>query len=330
MTLPRALYTVSAMPKKPQLLLLLLLAAGLVLSGCSLRKLAVGAIADSLAGGGGTFASDDDPELVGQALPFALKTVESLLEADPGNAKLLLFACQGFTQYGFAYVEVPAAELATRDYRAAEVQRQRALRLYLRARGYCLRALDATFEGSSTRLLQDAAAALAPASKKDVPLLFWTASSWGAAIAVGSDRPELVVDWPVARALLEKALALDPDWNRGSLHEAMVLVEGLPAAMGGSEERAWQHWQKALELSHGERASTYVTWASTLSLRKQDRVEFLDLLDKALAIDADRVPAERLANLLQQRRARHLLSRVDELFLNLTDPEDSPAPAGGN
>jgi hypothetical protein len=100
--------------------------------------------------------------------------------------------------------------------------------------------------------------------------------------------------------------------------------------MGGSAERAWQHWQRALELSGGERASTYVTWASNVSLRKQDRVEFLDLLDKALQIDPDKVPAERQANLLQQRRARFLLSRVDELFLNLTDPEDSPAPESGS
>lgn len=317
------------MPKKPHLYLPLLVAIGLLCSGCSLKKLAVGAIADSLAGGGGTFASDEDPELVGQALPFALKTVESLLEADPKNPKLLLFACQGFTQYGFAWVETPAVELEGKDYAAAQTQRRRALKLYLRARGYCFRALDASFgAGTAAGVPADPAAALRKAGKDDVPLLFWTASSWGAAIAAGSDRPDLVVDWPAARALLEKALQLDPDWDRGSLHEAMVLVEGLPEAMGGSQERAWQHWQRALELNRGERASTYVTWASTVSLRKQDRVEFLDLLSKALEIDPDKVPAERLANLLQQRRARHLLSRVDELFLNLTDPEDQPAPAG--
>lgn len=329
LTLPEGLYTVPRMARKA-LVSLVLLTASLLLGGCSLKKLAVSAIADSLAGGGGNFATDDDPELVGQALPFALKTVESLLEADPKNTKLLLFACQGFTQYGFAYVELPAAELEAVNYTAARAQRDRALKLYLRARGYCLRALDASWPDSSRLLLKDAKAALAKTTKKDVPLLFWTASSWGAAIAAGSDRPDLVVDWPVAKALLARALELDPDWDRGSLHEAMVLVEALPEAMGGSEERAWQRWQRALELNGGARASTYVAWASTISLRKQDRVEFLDLLDKALAIDVDRYPAERLANLLQQRRARHLLSRVDELFLNLTDPEDqnSEDPSG--
>jgi len=326
LTLPKGLYTVFKMRRKSLLSLALILLASLFISACSVRKLAVGALADALAGGGGTFAGDEDPELVGQALPFALKTVEALIEADPSNQKLLLFACQGFTQYSFAYVETPADELEATDYRGAKAQRLRALKLYLRARDYCLRSLDLSWPGSSELLLRDAAKALAKAEKKDVPLLFWTASSWGSAIAIGSDRPELVVDWPVARALLQKALELDPDWDRGSLHEAMIVVESLPEAMGGSADRAWQHWQRALELNHRERASTFVTWASTLSIRRQDRVEFLDLLEQALAIDVDRVPTERLANLLQQRRARYYLARVDELFLNLSDPEDEAHP----
>lgn len=318
------------MLKKPPIFVTLLLAASISLGGCSLRKLAVGAIADSLAGGGSTFASDEDPELVGQALPFALKTVESLLEADPQNAELLLFACQGFTQYAFGYVELPADELEAKDFRAAQAQRQRALKLYLRARGYCLRAFDLRFLGGSSLLLAEPGKVLAKATAKDVPLLYWTAGSWGSAIAAGSDRPDLVVDWPAPRALLEKALVLDPDWDRGSLHDAMVVVEGLPEAMGGSLERARVHHQRALELNRGERAGTYVTWASMVSLRRQDGREFRQMLEKALAIDPDRVPAERLANLLQQRKARRLLAQIDELFLDLSDPEEIAAPAASN
>ena len=38
---------------------------------------------DALAGTGSTFASDDDPELVGEAVPFGLKTMESLLAESP-------------------------------------------------------------------------------------------------------------------------------------------------------------------------------------------------------------------------------------------------------
>lgn len=301
----------------------------LPLGGCSIRRMATNAVADSLAGSGGTFASDDDPELVGQALPFALKTVEALLESDPTNEKLLFFSCQGFTQYGFAFVQTRAEELEAKDYDAAREQRQRALRLYLRARGYCLRALDTWRPGTSEALVRQGAPALAAATKEEVPLLYWTAAAWGAAIGVGSDRPDLVVDWPVVRTLLERALALDPDWERGTLHEAMLLIESLPEVMGGSPERARRHYDRALELSRGERAGLYVSWASNVALRAQKRDDFVRSLEKALALDADRFPAERLNNLLQQRRARRLLAQADDLFLG-EEPAEDPASSAGN
>jgi len=53
-----------------------------------------------------------------------------------------------------------------------------------------------------------------------------------------------------------------------------------------------------------------------VSVSRQDRPEFETLLHRALAIDPDARPEWRLANLVVQRRARWLLSRVDELFLD--------------
>jgi predicted anti-sigma-YlaC factor YlaD len=47
----------------------------------------------------------------------------------------------------------------------------------------------------------------------------------------------------------------------------------------------------------------------------QDREEFTRLLKRALAIDVDRAPDQRLANLVSQRRARWLLGKTDELFI---------------
>jgi hypothetical protein len=86
--------------------------------------------------------------------------------------------------------------------------------------------------------------------------------------------------------------------------------------MGGSAERARRHFERAMELSRGEKVSPLVTLAETVSVRSQDRKEFLDLLDRALAFDARKeAPGYRLANLVAQRKARRLKGRVDELFL---------------
>jgi hypothetical protein len=58
---------------------ILLAAVAILTSACSVSQFAVNKVGDALAGGGGTYASDEDPELVGAALPFSLKLVESLL-----------------------------------------------------------------------------------------------------------------------------------------------------------------------------------------------------------------------------------------------------------
>jgi predicted anti-sigma-YlaC factor YlaD len=54
---------------------------------------------------------------------------------------------------------------------------------------------------------------------------------------------------------------------------------------------------------------------STVSIGKQDRKEFESLLNRATQIDVNAKPEWRLSNLVMQRRARWLLSRVDELFV---------------
>src|SRR5580765_5457590 len=111
------------------------LALALMLApGCSLKRIAVNKVGDALAGGGTTFASDDNPELVKAAVPFSLKLMESLLNESPKHKGLLFAASSGFTKYSYAFVQQDAEELEGTDVAASLAMRQRARRLYLRAR----------------------------------------------------------------------------------------------------------------------------------------------------------------------------------------------------
>jgi len=69
-----------------------------------------------------------------------------------------------------------------------------------------------------------------------------------------------------------------------------------------------------VELCRGERASPHVTFARSVLVGAQDRRGFQDALERALAVNLEAAPADRLSNRLAQRRARLLLARVDELF----------------
>jgi tetratricopeptide (TPR) repeat protein len=285
-------------------------------SGCSLKTMAVKTVANTLSESGDVFSRDDDPELVREAIPFALKLYESLLDSVPRHAPLLLATCSAFTQYAYAFIETDAEVFGQARYEESKALKARALKLYVRGRDYCLRGLDVRFPGSRERILADPEAALAKAAAKDVPLLYWTAASWGAAIALGIDQPDLVVDFPTVRALADRALALDEDWSMGALHELMITLDSLPEALGGNVERARTHFARAVELQQGNSAGPYVALATGVSVPAQDRAEFQRLLDQALAVDPEKMPSNRLATLVTQRRARALLDQIDSRFAN--------------
>jgi predicted anti-sigma-YlaC factor YlaD len=291
------------------------LAIVLLSQGCALKTMAMKSVADSLSQSGDTFASDEDPELVRAAVPFALKTYESLLASLPRHQGLLQATCSGFTQYSYAFVQADAEHLESVDFERSLELRERSLKLYLRGRDYCLRALELAQPGIVPRMNTDAAAALTSLTLKHLPLLYWTGASWGAAVSLGLDRPALVGDMPIVRALFDRALALDESYEAGAIHEVLISLEAVPEAMGGSTARARDHFERAVALSGGRRAGPYVTLASAVALPEQDRAEFVRLLEQALAIDPDREPGTRLANLIAQKRARGLLARVDDLFL---------------
>lgn len=294
----------------------LVLLAGVAAGGCSVRRMAVNALGDALAGGTAGWAADEDVELIRDATPFALKTIESLLAESPEHRGLLLAASSGFTQYAYAFVHSEADFIEEEDLARATAMRRRAVRLYLRARAYGLRGLEATHPGLGGRLLSNPAAAAAVAGRDDAALLYWTAAAWGAAISLAKDDSELAADLPAVEALARRALALDERLGEGAVHDFFIAFEGgRPAAAGGSAERARRHFERAVEISGGLRAAPYVSLAESVCVAEQDRAEFEALLHRALAVDLDAAPSQRLANQVAQRRARWLLARSEELFI---------------
>jgi len=283
--------------------------------GCA--RFAVNRVGDAMAGSGTTFASDNDPELIREAVPFALKLEESLLAESPEHRGLLLATTSGFTQYSYAFVQEDADELEATNLTAATAQRVRARKLYLRARDYGLRGLEVSHRGFGKALQANPKKAVRMTGKRDVAQLYWTAVAWGAAISVSKDQPDIVADLPKVEALIERALELDESFDQGAIHTFLINYEMARPGVKIDEAaaRAKQHFERAMQLSGGQLASPLVAYAEAVCVQKQQRAEFERLLKRALAIDVDQKPDWRLTNLVMQRRARWLLSRTDELFV---------------
>lgn len=309
----------SPLPRHNHTLATLTLALTLALAclpACSVRKLAARKVADALTAGGSTFTSDDDPELVRDALPFSLKLMESLLAEAPDHPGLLLTLGSGFTQYGFAFVQQEAERLEDDDLDQARELQARARRLYLRGRNYALQGLESAHPGFTNRLRTNPRQASLVTQSPDVPLLYWAAAGWAAAIAQAKDDPSLVADLPQVEALIDRAFELDESWNQGTLHAFLITFEmSRTTGSGDPIERATRHYLRALELSRNTLAGPHVAFAEAVCIQNEDREQFEAVLHKALAIDADLAPPSRLENLIHQRRARWLLNRIDKLFL---------------
>lgn len=293
-----------------------MLAALLGGNGCSIRRYAMNKAADAIAQSGTTFASDDDPELIKAAAPFSLKLMESFLAENPRHTGLLSAAASGFTQYSFAFPQQEADEIEERDLAAAEALRTRARKLYLRAQRYGLRGLEVKHPGFTKNLLANPKLAVRVVTKMEVPLLYWTAAAWGSAISLSKNNPELVGQIPAMEALIDRALELDESYGNGAIHSFLISYEmSRQGLVGDPAGRARKQFERALELSRGKDASPFVALAEAVTIKKQDSKEFEALLNRALAIDPDANPDTRLVNTIMQRRARWLLSRKADLFL---------------
>ena len=304
--------------------LIFLLTTTITMMGCSVRKFAINKLGDSLANSGTTFASDNDPEFVGQAIPFSLKLIEGLLAESPKHRGLLFAAASGFTQYSYAYVQQSSEQVELEDVTKSRALTERARNLYLRARDYGLRGLETKHRRFTGSLRENPRAAVRMANPGDVPLLYWTAVAWGAAVSLSKDRPDLVAEQPQVEALIDRAYELNPDYEHGAIDQFLISYESArQGAKGDFAARCKEHFDRAVALSNGQLASPYVAYAETVSLQKQNRGEFEMLLKKALAVDPDSRAEWRLSNLVMQRRARWLLSRGDELFLETATAGES-------
>jgi hypothetical protein len=159
----------------------------------------------------------------------------------------LLSACSGFTQYANAFIHTEAERVEFDDYAQALEMRERARKMYVRARDYCLRRLEVDYAGISERLHLEPDAAIRMTGEDDVPVLYWLGGSWGLAISLGLDRPEMVADLPAVRALMTRALALDEDYGDGAIHGAM-LVSTSSARSSCREDRmprCMSRWRRA-------------------------------------------------------------------------------------
>ena len=149
----------------------------------------------------------------------------------------------------------------------------------------------------------------------DVEGLYWLAAAYGGAVSSSRGDPEWVIQLPKVGKLLDNALAIDPNWNYGSLYSAMI-----PYSLSRSDaslnaiEVAEDYYREGLVASGGNDLGLHVSFAENVLIASQNRSEFVRLLTLVIESDDRRIKELEVGNYMAKKRAQWLLGRTEELF----------------
>lgn len=232
--------------------------------------------------------------------------------------------------------------LSDDEYLKQEQMLERSRKMYLRGRNYILESLFLELKNGEELLEQNPDDFLKEIDEDQVAALYWAAAGWLGAFSCNPFDMELAQTIHLPLAFLFRALELDEEYGNGSIHDLLLTVWGsVPPAIienallsapetagafekqyymksnisGNIEERARFHFDRSIALSDGKNPSTYISLASSFSVKKQDYSEFEKLLNQALAIDPYEDPDDQLLIIIYQEKARWLLDHREDFFL---------------
>lgn len=154
-------------------------------------------------------------------------------------------------------------------------------------------------------------------SKSDVFDLYWLAAAFGGTIKSSRGNPFELVYLPRVGLLLKKAILLEPSWGNGTLYSAMMsfTASRIDLSNEALKDSVTFYFEKAISLSDSLDAGPFVTFAESINKPFQNRIQFEKNLNFVLGIDVKKRPEFELSNIIAQKRAKWLLSKTNEFFL---------------
>jgi len=266
------------------------------------KKLTVGATAILLEEVARSSNKQSDLRMIREGMPAYLMLMDGMIEALPDNEQLLIAAAQGYSSFASVFVE--------------DQDKEYAKLLFERGRQYALRSLE--IRGLKEPLqspFDDFKEGLKALGKKDIPYLFWAATCWANWIRLNLDSMEALAELPRVEWMMKRVLEIDEGFYYGGPHLFMgIWFASKPKIAGGDLTKAQGHFLKALEFGKGKFLMAYVYYADYYARQTLDKDLFLSTLQKVLETPPDISPDLTLLNTVAQKKAKELLSRVEEYF----------------
>lgn len=217
-------------------------------------------------------------------------------------------------EYGFGIIMEQADRLIEDDYLEALDQYKKANNVFNEAQDLGMLIMLEKYPEFNDWLQKDAVIDL---KKEDVSDMYWLAASIGGSVSSSRGDPFELINLPYVGRLLNKCIKIYPEWNNGSLYSAMMSFATSRSDL--SEEMLRDsvdfYFNKAISYSNGMDAGPYLTYAESIHKTFQERKDFVDKLNYVMEMDVVRNSDYEMGNLVSKSRAKWLLSKTDEYFL---------------
>jgi hypothetical protein len=296
----------------------LIVLISLTQAGCSawLERQAVRSTVSLIGRSRAAMAQESDIELVREATPGGIKTLEGFYLVDPGNRALVALLAESYCQYAAGFLQDDwEAALFAGDGAQAEAVRARARVHLARCVSYGVRLLGRAWQATIYDQPDGLIALAAAAKPRDVPGMFWVALGLGTMIGMDPMDAGVNVYLPAVLAMLERVIALDEAHQNGlALMTLAIILSSQSAAVGGDPDRGKALFERARALTGGNALMLDTMMARTHAVTTRDRAAFRALLGRVLQTAPSIWPEQRLANELAHRKARRYLAHEARFF----------------
>lgn len=245
--------------------------------------------------------NQNDPETVKQGMPAYLLLIDSLLEGEPDDEKLLFAASKLYGSYAGIFVEDPerAGNLSSKAWNLA----QKGL---CHAKKELCQFHDQPYEKFSATLKQT--------TESDTEALYGYATAWLVWIQTHSSNLSATADLPKVTLVMVRVANLDNAHDNGVVHLYLgVLSTLLPPALGGKPEQGRAHFEQAMALSGERNLMAKVLFAKHYARMVFDKELHDRILREAVEANPEQ-PGFTLMNVLAQKEAVKLLESGKDYF----------------
>ena len=253
----------------------------------------------------------EQPKLVSVYFERKIDKLEKTKSPDLDSQRLLM---RTKVEYGFGIIMEQASRLIDEDYSKAMAKYEQANKIFSEARDSGISIMSKKYPSFDKWLNKETSIDF---NADDMNDIYWLAASIGGCISSSRGDPFELINLPNVGRLLRTGIDINPEWANGSFYSAMMSFTTTRSDLNETmlRDSVDFYFDKAIFYSNGKDAGPYLTYAESIHKPFQERKDFVDKLNYVINMENKPSNEFELTNLLAKSRAKWLLARTDEYFL---------------